>query len=503
MKQPGSGPEEREPPVMEPFQTRIPARLDRLPWSRFHWVIVLTLGITWILDGLEVTLTGAIGGVLQEPGTLHFTSSEIGLTASFYLTGAVLGSLFFGYLTDRLGRKRLFFITLGVYLTGTLLTGFSWNLWSFITFRFITGSGIGGEYAAINSAIDELMPARVRGWIDLIINGSFWVGAAGGALATILLLDPSIFPLNIGWRLGFAIGASLGMSIILLRRHIPESPRWLATHGYSEKAEKMVSEIEEWVKKDTGEKLNMPEDYLTIHPREHFGFGIVAQTMFGKYASRSILGLSLMISQAFLYNAIFFTYALVLTRFYYVPASDTGMYLLPFAIGNFLGPLVLGRFFDTVGRRQMITGTYAVSAFLLILTGYLFAQNSLSPTSQTAMWTVIFFFASPAACSAYLTVGEIFPLEIRAMAIAFFYSLGTAAGGIVAPWLFGTLIGTGSRTGVFYGYLIGALLMLAAAGIEIIYGVPAERVSLEKVAEPLSAAEKATSSGEKEGHILP
>ncbi len=473
--------------VMESFQTFIPARLDRLPWSRFHWVIVIALGITWILDGLEVTLVGAISGVLQDPETLHFTSPEIGLTASLYLTGAVLGSLFFGYLTDRLGRKKLFFITLGVYLTGTLLTAFSWNLWSFIIFRFMTGSGIGGEYAAINSAIDELMPARVRGWVDLIINGSFWIGAAGGSLASILLLDPNVFPVDIGWRMGFAIGAFLGMWIISLRRHIPESPRWLATHGYSGKADKVVSEIEERVRKETGEKLSLPEDYLTIQPREHFGFGIVAKTMFGKYASRSILGLALMISQAFLYNAVFFTYALVLTRFHRVPASDTGIYLLPFAISNFLGPLVLGRFFDTLGRKQMITATYTASAALLILTGYLFTRDILSPLSQTGLWMAIFFFASPAASSAYLTVSEIFPLEIRAMAISFFYSLGTAAGGIVAPWLFATLIGTGSRMGLFYGYLLAAALMLTAAGIEIIYGVKSERMSLEKVAEPLSA----------------
>ena len=429
----------------------------------------------------------------RSPGLCTSPAPEIGLTASFYLTGAVLGSLFFGYLTDRLGRKRLFFITLGVYLTGTLLTGLSWNLGSFTAFRFLTGAGIGGEYAAINSAIDELMPARVRGWVDLIINGSFWIGAAGGSLATIPLLSPSVFPVNVGWRLGFAIGASLGLGIILLRRHIPESPRWLATHGYSKEAEKVVGDIEEWVKKDTGQKLTMPEDSLIIYPRRQFGFGVVAKTMFKKYGNRSILGLSLMISQAFLYNAIFFTYALVLTRFYHLPASDTGLYLLPLAIGNFLGPLVLGRFFDTFGRKPMISGTYAVSACLLILTSYLFTRNILSPFSQTALWTVIFFFASPAASSAYLTVSEIFPLEIRAMAISFFYSLGTAAGGVVAPWLFGTLIGTGSRTDVYYGYLLGALLMLAAAGTEVIYGVKAEKMSLEKVAEPLSAVAKESS----------
>jgi MFS family permease len=471
------------------FQTRTPARMDRLPWSRFHWLVVVALGITWVLDGLEVTIKGAISGVLQEAGTLHFTSAEIGMIASFYLAGAVSGALFFGHLTDRFGRKKLFSVTLSVYLIGALLTAFSWNLWSFIAFRFITGTGIGGEYAAINSAIDELIPARVRGRVDLIVNGSFWIGAAAGSLATIWLLDPAIFPVNEGWRFGFGIGALLGLLILFLRKYVPESPRWLETHGRHQEAEKIVSDIEARIEKETGAKLSKPEDYLVIHPRERFGFGIVAKTMFKKYSTRSVLGLSLMISQAFLYNAIFFTYAMVLTNFYSVPASETGLYLLPFAVGNFMGPLILGRFFDTVGRRQMISGTYAVSALLLIATGYLFSQGMLSAYAQTGLWTLIFFFASAAASSAYLTVSEIFPLEIRAMAIAFFYALGTAAGGIAAPWFFGTLIGTGSRMEVFYGYLLGAALMLAAAAVEVVYGVKAERTSLEKVAAPLSAVE--------------
>jgi MFS family permease len=488
MNRPGSGADGKEETGAGGlFQTLIPCRMDRLPWSRFHWLVVTALGITWVLDGLEVTIKGAISGVLQEAETLHFTSAEIGLIASFYLTGAVLGSLFFGYLTDLYGRKRLFFLTLSVYLIGAFLTAFSWNLVSFIVFRFITGSGIGGEYAAINSAIDELIPARLRGRVDLIINGSFWVGAAVGSLATIWLLDPNLLPVDLGWRLGFGIGAILGLIILAFRKHVPESPRWLSTHGKPEEAERIVSKIEEQIEEETGQKLSQPEDTLTIHPRKSFGFGVVARTMFQKYRTRSLLGLSLMVSQAFLYNAIFFTYAMVLTRFYNVPGSETGMYLLPFALGNFMGPLVLGRFFDTIGRRQMISGTYTASALLLILTGYLFARGYLSGYSQTALWAVIFFFASAAASSAYLTVSEIFPLEIRAMAIAFFYSLGTGAGGIIAPWLFGTLIGTGSRMDVFYGYLAGAILMLVGAGVEVIYGVKAERQSLEKVAQPLSA----------------
>lgn len=469
------------------IETRIPARIDRLPWSRFHWVVVFALGITWILDGLEVTLKGAVSGVLQEPGTLHFTSQQIGSIASFYLIGAVFGALVFGRLTDRFGRKMLFFVTLAVYVAGVLLTAISWNFWSFAFFRLLTGLGIGGEYAAINSAVDELIPARLRGRIDLIINGSYWIGAALGSGATLVLLDPEILPVDVGWRVGFGIGAVLGLCILFLRRYVPESPRWLATHGRVDEAEEVVKRIEEWVEEDTGEKLEMPDDRLTIHPRKTFSFLTVAHTMFVKYPSRSVLGLSLMISQAFLYNAVFFTYALILTDFYGVDPSDTGLYLLPFAVGNFFGPLILGRFFDTVGRRQMIILTYVFSGLLLIATGYLFTRGSLTAYSQTGLWTVIFFFASAAASSAYLTVSEIFPLETRALAIAFFYSLGTAAGGIVAPWLFGTLIGTGNRMNVFYGYGVAAALMLGAAGVEAWVGVKAERQSLEKVASPLSA----------------
>ncbi|MGB6483457.1 MAG: MFS transporter [Candidatus Acidiferrales bacterium] len=469
------------------FETLIPARLDRLPWSRFHWLIVSALGITWVLDGLEVTLKGAISGVLQEPQVMNFSPAQIGFIASVYLTGAVIGALFFGYLTDRSGRKKLFFVTLAVYLGGTLLTAFSWNLWSFCLFRFITGSGIGGEYAAISSAIDELIPALYRGRVELIVNGSYWIGAAFGAASTLVLLDPRILPPWLGWRIGFGIGAFLGLFILLLRRHVPESPRWLMTHGREQEADRTIAEIERRVEVDTGEKLPEPHGApLIIHPRKSFGFGIVAKTMFAKYPARSFLSLSLMVSQAFLYNAVFFTYALILTRFYRISPDKIGIYLVPFALGNFLGPLLLGRFFDTVGRRQMISATYAISAVLLIFTGWAFSAGYLSSTSQTALWTVIFFFASAAASSAYLTVSEIFPLEMRALAIAFFYSLGTAAGGIVAPWLFGSLIGSGSRRNICYGYVAAAILMLAASFIEAIWGVKAERANLEQLASPLS-----------------
>ncbi|HVZ52262.1 MAG TPA: MFS transporter [Pseudolabrys sp.] len=472
------------------IETLVPARLDRLPWTRFHTMLVVALGVTWVLDGLEVTLKGAVSGVLQEPRTLHFSSAEIGLIASFYLTGAVIGSLVFGYLTDRFGRRLFFFVTLATYLTGALLTAFSWDLASFILFRFITGAGIGGEYAAINSAIDEMIPARLRGRIDIYINGSYWIGAAVGAGSTLVFLDPRLFSVDVGWRIGFGIGAVLGLGILLVRRFVPESPRWLITRGYAEQAEATTQEIEALVDSETGHHLPRvdPANAIVLHPRRSFGFGVVISTMFGRYWRRALTGFALMVSQAFLYNAIFFTYALVLTRFYQVPSSSTGLFLLPFAVGNFLGVISLGALFDTVGRVKMIAGTYAVSALLLALTGLLFAQGQLTAVTQTALWTAIFFIASPAASSAYLTVSEIFPLETRALAIAFFYSLGTAAGGIAAPWLFGVLIGTGSPWAVCYGYWAAALLMLAAAFIEIVFGIAAERVSLEKLAEPLAAA---------------
>jgi MFS family permease len=472
-----------------PVTTLIPARLDRLPWTPFHTLIVVGLGVTWVLDGLEVTLMGAVSGVLAEPGTLHFTSADIGLIASVYLTGAVLGSLVFGWLTDRYGRKVFFFVTLATYLVGVLLTAFSWNLASFAVFRFITGAGIGGEYAAINSAIDELIPARLRGRVDIMINGSYWIGAALGSGATLVLLDPHIFSADLGWRLGFGIGAVLGLGILLVRRFVPESPRWLVTHGYVAEAETTVAGIETLVAAEAQARLPAvdPADAITVHPHRTFGFGHIVRTVLGRYRSRALVGFSLMVAQAFLYNAIFFTYALVLTRFYAVPASITGLYLLPFAVGNVLGVFALGSLFDTIGRRQMIAATYATSAVLLVITGWLFAADALTVTTLTALWTAIFFVASPAASAAYLTVSEIFPLETRALAIAFFFSLGTGAGGVAAPWLFGSLIGTGSRDNLFYGYLTAAVLMFAAAIVELVFGIAAERQSLEKIAEPLSA----------------
>jgi MFS family permease len=433
---------------------------------------------------------GAISAVLQRPDVLHFSAAQIGAISSAYLTGAVLGSLVFGHLTDRYGRRKFFFISLGIYLLGVGLTAFSWNLWSFALFRFITGTGIGGEYSAVNSAIDELIPARFRGRVDLMINGSFWLGAAVGAASTVILLNPRILPVNLGWRLGFGAGAVIGLSILYMRRYIPESPRWLVTHGQREAAEKTLADLEQTVVRETGLRLTdpSPEEALRLHARHQYGLEAVLKPMVTEYRARSLLGLSLMVAQAFVYNALLFTYALVLTRYYGVSVNATGLYLLPFAFGNFLGPVALGHFFDTVGRRQMITATFAVAGLLLILNGWLFARGALTATTQTILWSVMFFFASPAASSAYLTVSEIFPLEMRALAIAVFYSAGTAVGGVVAPWFFGRLIDSHSRTELFWGYLVASALMLAAAVAEATLGIAAERTSLEKIAAPLSSA---------------
>jgi MFS family permease len=468
-------------------RTDIPFRLDRLPWSRFHLLVVIGLGITWILDGLEVTIVGSLGPALQSAQTLSLSSANLGAIASFYVVGAVIGALGFGWITDRFGRRLVFYVTLIVYLTGVMLSAFAWDFWSFACFRMLTGLGIGGEYAAVNSAIDELIPAKYRGRIDLIVNGSFWLGAAGGALAAPFLLDQHLFPVNLGWRLGFGIGGVLGLSILMLRRFVPESPRWLVTHCRAEQAEKTVKTIETDVVKSTGKQLPPVEGNLEVHPRKVFGLGLIFSAMLGKYRERSILALVLMIAQSFLYNSVFFTFGLILAHFYHVPNERVGLYLLPLAIGNFCGPLLLGSFFDTVGRKKMIAGTFAISGTLLLVTAYLFGAGLLSPITQTIAWFIIFFFASAAASSAYLTASEIFPLETRALAIACFYALGTAIGGSTSPLLFGWLIESGSAWRVSFGYDLAALLLLIAAVTELRFGIDAEGKSLESIADPLSS----------------
>ena len=471
----------------ETVESYVPARLDRLPWSRWHWLIVVSLGATWILDGLEVTLAGSLGGILTRRETLGLTDTEVGATATCYLAGAVIGALLFGYGTDRFGRKKLFFITVAVYLIGTALSAFSWNFASYAFFRALTGAGIGGEYAAINSAIDELIPARVRGRVDLMINGSYWIGAALGSGATVIVLDPNRFPISLGWRFAFAIGATLGLIVIFFRRWIPESPRWLMIHGRNAEAEEIVDQVERRFVSDPETLPAHDSPPTRIQIRTHTPWREIWKAVVHEHRRRSFLGFVLMLTQAFFYNAIFFTYALVLMRFYGVPEQSVGAYLLPFALGNVLGPIVLGHLFDTVGRKQMIAATYGVSGILLALTGWLFHAGLLTAQTQTLAWTIIFFVASAAASSAYLTVSEIFPLEIRAFAIAIFYAIGTLAGGVGAPILFGWIIGTGSSDALFIGYLVAAVLMIFGAIVELWIGVAAERRPLEDVATPLSS----------------
>jgi MFS family permease len=470
------------------IETRIPSRLDRLPWSRFHWMVVIGLGTVWILDGLEVTIVGSIGDRLTESGSgISLDASQIGTAAAFYVGGACLGALFFGQLTDRFGRKKLFLMTLAVYITATVATAFSFAAWYFYAARFFTGAGIGGEYAAINSAIDELIPARVRGRVDLIINGSYWVGAAGGALAAVVLLDTALFAADFGWRLAFGLGAALGFGILLVRRHVPESPRWLFIHGRDEEAEEVVGGIERDVREDTGEELSEPEDSLVVRPRERIRFREIARTAFEKYPRRTALGLSLFVGQAFLYNAVTFDLGTLLGEFFKVGSGTIPLYIALFAASNFLGPLTLGRLFDTVGRKPMVSLTYLGSALITAVLGVFLLGNDLTTWSFMAFILAIFFLASAGASSAYLTVSEIFPMETRALSIAFFYAAGTAAGGIAGPLLFGHLINSGSQDQVAIGFFVGAVVMAIGGIAELAFGVKAEQRQLEDVAEPLTA----------------
>ncbi|MDA7416281.1 MFS transporter [Xenophilus arseniciresistens] len=462
----------------------IPARLDRLPWSAWHWRVVLALGTAWVLDGLEVTLVGSLGGVLERSDTLGLSASQIGLAGSLYVGGAVLGALLFGRMADRWGRKRLFMITLAIYAAATFATAFSPGFAFFAVCRFITGLGIGGEYAAINSTIDELVPARVRGRVSLAINGSFWLGAALGAGLSLLLLDPAVLGPVWGWRAGFALGALLALAIVLVRRHVPESPRWLLMHGRAQEAERIVSAIEAEVARQRG-PLPPPAGRLSLQSRAAPSARELVQVLLRRYRQRSAVALALMLSQAFFYNAIFFTYALVLTRFHGVPDAKVALYIFPFALGNVLGPLLLGPLFDRVGRRRMIALTYVGAGIGLGLTGWAFMAGLLDARSQALAWSAVFFLASAAASSAYLTVSEVFPLEMRALAISLFYAVGTGAGGFAAPWLFGALIETGSRGAVAVGYAIGAALVIVAGLLALRFAVNAERRALEDIAPPL------------------
>jgi MFS family permease len=473
-------------------RSTIAARLDRLPWSRWHIMVLVGLGTVWILDGLEVTIVGALGDRLTEKGSgLELTSSQVGAAAAVYVAGACVGALLFGELTERYGRRRLFMVTLGLYLGATVLTAFSMNPIWFFACRFLTGAGIGGEYSAINSAIDELMPARLRGRIDLLVNGSYWLGAGVGAALTLLLLDKSILPADVGWRLAFALGAVLGLIVLFVRRNVPESPRWLTIHGRHDEAESVVGEVEDTVAREDHAGLErVPDDAgIDIHERGPVRIREVARVMVRDYPRRSTLGLGLFVGQAFLYNAVFFTQGLVLSTFFKVGSGRVGLYIVPLAIGNFLGPVLMGRFFDTVGRRKMITMSYVVSGVLLVVTGLLFRAGTFDAVTLTVAWSVVFFFASAGTSAAYLTVSEIFPMETRSMAIALFYAVGTGLGGIIGPLLFGKLVDTGKVGLVAIGYFIGAGLMVLAGVMEWVIGVDAENQSLENVATPLSASE--------------
>ncbi len=465
----------------------VPARLDRLPWTRFHWLVVVGLGVSWVLDGLEIQIVSQAG--YQD--ALGLTNGQVGAVGSVYLAGQVVGALFFGRITDRFGRRRMFVFTLALYLIASGLAGLAWSLWPLLVMRFIAGMGIGGEYTAINSAIDELIPSHYRGRVDIAINGTYWGGAALGAAANLYFLSDSV-PSNLGWRLGFFIGPVIGLVIIFLRRTIPESPRWLMTHGREEEAERIVDEIEARVEA-TGARLDPVPDSkaLEVTPTDRVSYTRMARIFFGQYPRRSFLGFSMMVTQAFLYNAIFFTYALVLQHFYGVSKDATSYYFFPFAIGNLLGPLLIGHLFDTVGRRKMIMLTYTVSGALLLVSAWCFSAGLLNATTQTAFWCVIFFLASAGASSAYLTVSEIFPLELRGQAISFFFAISQGAGGVVAPFLFGHLIGgqnnpNPDRGPLSWGYAIGGVVMIVGGLIAWYFGVNAERKSLEDIADPLS-----------------
>lgn len=457
--------------------------MDRLPWAKFHWMVVVGLGISWILDGLEIQLV-SMGGYEK---TLNMNSTEVGLTATVYLVGQVVGALTFGRLTDTWGRKKLFIITLAIYLIGSGIAGLSMNVWFLWLFRFIAGLGIGGEYTAINSAIDELIPAKYRGRVDLAVNGTYWAGAMLGAAASYIVLNPDYVPSDWGWRISFFIGPVLGLIIIWLRRHIPESPRWMVTHGHAEEASQIVDDIEASVQASGKELAPVDESkFMWIKAKEELPFRDVMNVFFKKYPDRTFLGIPMMVTQSFLYNAIFFTTAMVLKNFYHVPENGAALYFFPFALGNLLGPLLLGPLFDTVGRRKMIFGSYLFAGAVLLLSAFLFKAGALNAMTHTLLWCIAFFFASAGASSAYLTVSEIFPLEVRGQAISYFFAVAQLVGS-TGPALFGALVGDGTdRGGLFWGYVLGSVVMMAGGIIAWFFGVDAEGKGLEDIADPLS-----------------
>jgi MFS family permease len=474
------------------IKTRIPGRLDRLPWARFHWIIILGLGTAWILDGLEVNVVGSISSRLFEHGSgTGLTSSDVsGWAASLYIAGACAGALVFGELTDRFGRKRLFMITLAIYLLGTVLTALTFTPAWFFVFRFVTGMGIGGEYSAINSAIDELIPAHHRGRVDIGINGSYWLGGVGGALLAVLMLNTSIFATDVGWRLSFVLGAIIGLAVLVVRKNVPESPRWLFIHGREEEAEEIVSDIERKVEESTGRELPEPTGReLTVRQRRAIPLRTIIRSVVSMYPKRTVLGLALFIGQAFIYNSVLFGFGALMSKYFGVASGDIPYFIAVFAVGNFAGALLLGPLFDTVGRKPMIAGTYILSGVLLIVTGLLFKGHHLNEITFEVCICVVFFFASAGASAAYLTVSEVFPMETRALCIAVFYAIGTGIGGVIGPQVFNRLVETGSYVQVFYAFGLGAVMMIIGGLAELVFGVKAERESLESIAQPLTVAD--------------
>ena len=480
------------------IKTNIPARLDRLPWSRFHWMIVIGLGTAWILDGLEVNVVGSIAGRLSEHGAgTGLSKGDVsGWAASLYIAGACAGALVFGQLTDRFGRKRLFMLTLAIYLLGTVLTALTFSPAWFFAFRFLTGMGIGGEYSAINSAIDELIPANHRGRVDISINGSYWLGGVGGSLLSVVMLNTAIFPVDLGWRLTFVLGAIIGLAVLLVRRNVPESPRWLFIHGRDDEAEQIVQDIEQQVRESTGRDLPEPShEELTVRQRKTIPLRLIIRSVASMYPRRTILGLSLFIGQAFLYNSVLFGFGALLTTYFHTSSGDIPYFIAVFAAGNFLGALLLGPLFDSIGRRPMIAGTYILAGVLLIVTGLLFRAHDLGEISFEVCICVVFFFASAGASAAYLTVSEVFPMETRALCIAVFYAIGTGIGGVIGPQVFNRMVETGSYQQVFLAFGLGAVMMILGGVAEIAFGVKAERESLESIAKPLTVDEAAGTRG--------
>jgi MFS family permease len=484
------------------IRSLIPARIDRLPWSRFHTRLVMALGVAWILDGLEITIASNVGPDLTLRDTLNMNAGSVSDIAWWYLIGEVIGALFFGRLSDKLGRRNLFMVTLGVYLVGSGLTaatprGAYWFIFLYFT-RIIAGMGIGGEYAAINSAIDEMIPAKYRGRVDLAVNGTYWAGAILGTIVTLWVLN-HVTP-GWGWRIAYLVGPVLALVIIFVRRHLPESPRWQIMHGRQREAEASIQEIEGDVAKTKGQLPPVDQSKeLEIRPTKHFGYLRLTEVLFHHYPTRSILVAALMITQSFLYNAIFFTSGLVLEYFFHVPPTNTGYYFFAFAAGNLAGPLTLGRLFDTVGRKKMISSTYILAGALLIITAILFKNGALNATTQTICWAVVFFFASAGASAGYLTASEVFPLEVRAQAIAVFFAIAQLFGAFGSHW-YGHLIGTGQdRNRLFVGYLVGAIAMIIGGVVAIFFGVNAEGKALEDVATPLGVIGKPAAAAFRTG----